>query len=118
MSHNKVSVSPLGENPRRIKNVDSSFSYVFGEFAVITNMVILLENVDDYIHYLQMFADMAVAGGWEPSPHIFRCNLHFPIRDQCLYVDTATSGLALRNEEPRFFVGYCYLFAIWWGGLR
>lgn len=58
----KVHKSPLGKNSRRIKRIDCSFHYVCGKFAVVANGLVLLENVDDYIHFPQMFGNTAMRG--------------------------------------------------------
>ena len=41
----------------------SSSHYVCGEFVVATNGLILLENVEEHIHFQQIFADTAMGGG-------------------------------------------------------
>lgn len=65
MSHIIVNKSPLGDNPRGIKGIVSSSHYVCGEYVVATNGLVLLENVEEHIHFQQIFADTAMGG--EPS---------------------------------------------------
>lgn len=43
--------------PRGNKDINCSSHYVCGEFAVAANGLILLENVDERIHFSQTFAD-------------------------------------------------------------
>ena len=59
--------SPLGGNPSGIKGIVSSSPYVCGGHnRMATNGLILLENVEENIHFQQIFADTAMGG--EPSP--------------------------------------------------
>lgn len=51
LTHIKVNESPLGENPKEIYGIGYLSQYVCGECVVAANGLILLENVDDRIHF-------------------------------------------------------------------
>ena len=64
-----------------------------------TNRVILLENVDDRIHFLQIFADTAMGGS--PSSQIFQHNMQFPSVNNVCYVDSGNGWAFPKTLNPK-----------------
>ena len=60
MSRIKLSESPFSENPRRNVTLIARLSMIVTSFAVATNMLVLLENMNNPLHFPQLFVDTAM----------------------------------------------------------
>jgi hypothetical protein len=88
----KENESSFGKNMKGIKDVDSSSHYVCGRFAMVANGLNLLENMDDHIHFPQIFVERPMGGS--PRYKFRKQTMHFSFVINVCCVNTATCGLA------------------------